>query len=148
MKKKSLLLTAVATLGLTAATMAQSNCNLINSATFNVPPSTQTVLQGSVLRMLNSTFNQVDTNQWNYIAWVKTSTNAGKIYKNGNLVFNGNFQNVSYSYSRLDLGAEFFTSYGNWFNGLIDEVRISNTERSATDIQNYFNSNLPFNKNS
>ena len=145
MKKTKLLLTTLTTLGLTAATMSQSNCDLINSATFNVPPSTQTVLQGSVLRMLNSTFNQVDTNQWNYIAWVKTSTNAGKIYKNGNLVFNGNFQNGSYSYSRLDLGAEFFTSYGNWFNGLIDEVRISNTERSATDIQNYFNSNLPFN---
>jgi hypothetical protein len=144
MKKKILLLISVITLGTTAETTAQVNCNLINSATFSVPPSSQTVLQGSVLRMLNSTFNQVDTNQWNYIAWVKTSTNAGKIYKNGNLVFSGNFQNLSYSYSRLDLGAESYLSWVNWFKGMIDEVRISNTERSAIDIQNYFSSNLPF----
>ena len=144
MNFKSTLLTAAAMLGLTAATIAQSNCDLINSATFNVPPSTQTVLQGSLLRMINSTFNQVDTNQWNYIAWVKTSTNGGKIYKNGNLVFSGNFQNQFYSWSRLDIGAEFFTSYNGWFNGWIDEIRISNIERTSTEISNHYLANSPF----
>lgn len=141
---KSLLLTAVSTLGLAASTMAQNNCGLISSATFNVAPTTQTVLQGDVLRMTNSTFNQIDTNQWNYIAWVKTSANGGKIYKNGNLVFSGNFDNLSYSYVRLDLGAEYYLSYGGWYNGLIDEVRISSVERSEMDIQNYYNGNQPF----
>jgi hypothetical protein len=144
MKTKSLLLTVIASLGLAASTMAQSNCNLINSATFSTPSTTQTVLQGSVLRMINGIFNPVDINQWNYIVWVKTSTNGGKIYKNGNLVFSGSFQNTSYSYSRLDLGAEFYTSYGNFYDGLIDEVRISNIERTSNEIQNYYNSNQPF----
>jgi hypothetical protein len=124
--------------------MAQNNCNLIDSITLNVPQVSQTLLQGSVLRMTSSTFNSIDTNQWNYIVWVKTSANEGKIYKNGNLVFSGNFQNTNYLYNRLDLGAEFYTSYGNYFNGLIDEVRISNTERSLLEIQNYYNSNMPF----
>jgi hypothetical protein len=120
------------------------NCNLINSATFTVPNATQNSIQGSVLRMLNSSFNSVDLNQWNYIVWVKTASNGGKIYKNGNLVFSGNFDNLQYVYNRLDLGAEFFTSYGGFFNGLIDEVRISNIERTPSQISSYYNSNLPF----
>jgi hypothetical protein len=120
------------------------NCNLINSATFTVPNATQNTIQGSVLRMLNSNFTSLDLNQWNYIVWVKTSSNGGKIYKNGNLVFSGNFDNLQYVYNRLDLGAEFFTSYGGFFNGLIDEVRISNIERTPSQISSYYNSNLPF----
>ncbi len=141
---KCLLFTVVAILALSFTTSAQNNCGLISSATFNVTPTTQTVLEGSVLRMINSTFTQVDTNAWNYIVWVKTSSNGGKIYKNGNLVFDGNFQNQTYLYNRLDLGAEFFAAWGNFFNGKIDEVRISNIERSATEISNYYSQNQPF----
>ena len=84
MKKKSLLLTA-ATLGLTAATMAQSNCNLINSATFNVPNGTQTV-QGFSIACVNNNNppNNAATNvnvslpigQWSYVALTKSSTRS------------------------------------------------------------------------
>lgn len=101
-------------------------------------------LQGSVGRMINSTLNDIDDNQWNYIVWVKTSSRGGKIYKNGILVFSGTFENVAYYYSRLDLGAEFYTSYENHFKGWIDEVRISNTERSQSEINNYYIGNQPF----
>ena len=139
---KKILLIILSSLG--SLTFSQ-NCDLINSATFSVPAANQNVLQGSVLRMTNSIFNQVDNNQWNYIVWVKTSSNAGKIYKNGVLVFSGAFQNTNYSYSRLDIGAELFTSWGNFYKGLVDEVRISNTERSQSEISNYYASNLPFN---
>jgi hypothetical protein len=121
------------------------SCDLINSATFSVPAANQNVMQGSVLRMTNSTFNQVDNNQWNYIVWVKTSTNGGKIYKNGVLVFSGSFENLTYNYSRLDIGAENYVGWGSYFKGLVDEVRLSNIERTQTEISNYYLSNQPFN---
>ena len=97
MKKKNLLLTAVATLGLTAATMAQSNCNLINTATFNVPNGTQT-LQGFSLACVNNNNppNNAGTNvnvslplnQWSYVALTKSSTNTCNLYLNNVIIQN------------------------------------------------------------
>ena len=144
MKIKNLLFSAITIFGFLVYNYSQ-NCDLINSATFSVPAANQNVMQGSVLRMTNSTFNQIDNNQWNYIVWVKTSSNGGKIYKNGVLVFSGSFENTTYNYSRLDVGAEFFTNYTGYFKGLVDEVRLSNIERSQSQIANYYQSNQPFN---
>ena len=79
MKKKSLLLTAVATLGLTAATMAQSNCDLINSATFTVPNTNQTILENTFTVVQNNTC-VLDTGQWIYIAYTKNANNVAKLY--------------------------------------------------------------------
>ncbi len=143
MKKKSLLLTAVATLGLTAATMAQSNCDLINSATFNV--------QDSVLQLNGWTnylgspppFNQIPNNQWTYVAITKNGS-SGQIYFDGNLIYSGTWQSLNYVWNRLDIGAGYFTSYGSYFKGYIDEVRISNIVRTSSQISNSFNSNQPF----
>jgi hypothetical protein len=124
-------------------TYAQNPCNLINSVTLNAPTANQITSTGYVLR-LTSPRVIVDTSQWNYFAIVKDGSNGGKIYKNGQLVSTGTWGNFSYSWNRLDLGAEFFTSYGGWFNGWIDEVRISNRERTATEISNHFNSSTNF----
>lgn len=154
MKKKSLLLTAVATLGLTAATMAQSNCNLINSATFNVPNGTQTV-QGFSIACVNNNNppNNAGTNvnvslpigQWSYVALTKSSTNACNLYLNGQNIFSGNYANISYTWSKLILGAQLHGgAYSNYFNGSIDEVRISNSVRTPVEISNNFNANTPF----
>jgi hypothetical protein len=109
----------------------------------NAPTTNQITSTGYVLR-LTSPRVIVDTSQWNYFAIVKDGSNGGKIYKNGQLVSTGAWGNFSYSWNRLDLGAEFFTSYSAWFNGWIDEVRISNRERTATEISNHFNSNTNF----
>jgi hypothetical protein len=147
MKKKSLLLTAVATLGLTAATMAQSNCDLINSATFSVPNNNVIGSFGHVPYVtdtINPFYMPLDISQWQYVAITKDNSNQAKIYKNGQLVFQGNYANVSYFWNRLDLGAVFYTSYGGWFNGFIDEIRLSNTVRTTNDIASYYNSNAPF----
>ncbi len=124
--------------------IAQNPCNLLNSVTLNAPNGTQTVLNGYVLRMTSPQIT-VDTNQWNYIAIIKDGANGGKIYKNGQLAATGTFQSVNYSWTRLDIGAGFFTSYEGWFNGWIDEVRISNIERTASEISNNFSSNSPLN---
>jgi len=122
---------------------AQVPCNLINSVTLNAPTANQITSTGFVLR-LTSPRVTVDTSQWNYFAVVKDGSNGGKIYKNGQLVSTGTFGNSSYSWSRFDLGAEFYLYYAGWFNGWIDEVRISNRERTAVEISNHFNSNTNF----
>ncbi len=147
-------MTAVATLGLTAATMAQSNCNLINSATFNVPNGTQT-LQGFAIECVNNNNppNNAATNvnvslpigQWSYVALTKSSTNACNLYLNGQNIFSGNYANISYIWSNLILGAQLFGgAYSYYFNGSIDEVRISNSVRTPVEISNNFNANSPF----
>jgi hypothetical protein len=154
MKTKSLLLTALATLGLTAASLAQNNCDLINSATFSVPSGTQT-LQGFHLPCVNNNNppNNAGTNvnvslplnQWSYVALTKSSTNACNLYLNGQTIFTGSYANISYSWSKLILGAQLFGgSYSNYFNGYIDEVRISNSVRTAAEISNYYNSSSAF----
>ena len=107
----------------------------------NLAPTSE--YMGSVPYVSNSNF-PVDVSQWQYIAISKGPNNQAKIYKNGQLVYQGNYANTFYSWSRIDLGAVFYTSYGAWFNGDIDEVRLSNSVRSDAEILNNFNSNSPF----
>jgi hypothetical protein len=140
---KKLLFSLLPAMFFSAFLIAQNPCNLINSVTLNAPTTNQITSTGYVLR-LTSPRVSVDTSQWNYFAIVKDGSNGGKIYKNGQLVSTGAWGNFSYSWNRLDLGAEFFTYYSAWFNGWIDEVRISNRERTATEISNHFNSNTNF----
>jgi len=143
MKKKNLLMTAVATLGLTTATMAQNNCDLINSATFTVPNTNQTTLENTFTVVQNNTC-VLDTGQWIYVAYTKNTNNVAKLYKNGVLQATGNYLSLNYFWNRIDIGAEFYTTYCCWFNGRLDEMRVSNSERTGTEILNHFNSNSPF----
>jgi hypothetical protein len=143
MKKKSLLLTAVATLGLTAATMAQSNCDLINSATFTTQDSVLTLNGWTNYLGSPPPSNPIPNNQWTYVAITKNG-NSGQIYFDGNLIYTGTWQSLNYVWNRLDIGAGYFTSYGSYFKGYIDEVRISNIVRTSNQISNSFNSNQPF----
>jgi hypothetical protein len=148
-KMRKSLFTAVAVgLGLTAKMMAQNNCNLINSITLNVPSNNYPQLVGGVPYLSDSDttfFCPLNLNQWNYIAITKDNNNVGKVYKNGQLIYQGTYVNTFYSWSRLDLGAVYYTGYGGWFNGFIDEVRLSNTVRTSQEIENHFLSNLEFN---
>lgn len=119
---------------------------IITFSTFTFSQSTV----GSVTNLLDANNSNcvLDIDNWSYIVFTKDINNEGKLYKNGQLIYSGTWANINYSWSRLDLGAVFYTSYNGWFNGLIDEVRISNTIRTPTEILNYFNSNLPFSSDS
>ena len=128
-------------------------CNLINSATFNVP--SQTTNLGFSVSCVNNNNppNNAGTlvnvpiplNQWSYIALTKSSTNLCNLYLNGTLIFTGNYANISYSWSKLIIGSQLSGGvYANFFNGSIDELKVSNSVRTASEILNYFNSNLPF----
>lgn len=145
---KNLFLTTLATLALTTTAIAQRNFNLINSATFKVPIDTVIGSYGHVPYVedsINPIYMPLDIQQWQYIAITKDNANQAKIFKNGQLVFQGNYADVTYSWSRLDIGAVYYTSYYSWFNGMIDEFRISNIVRSDSTILNQYNSNSAFN---
>jgi len=135
-KKKHLLLTAVASIGLTTATMAQQTLlgfNLACVNNTNPPGNTATAVNVSL-----------PVSQWSYIALTKSSTNQCNLYLNGQNIFIGNYANITYTWIKLILGAQLQLNYSNYFDGSIDEVRVSNSVRSAADISNYFSTNSPF----
>jgi hypothetical protein len=146
MKKKILLLISVVTLGFTAETTAQVNCNLINSVTLNAQQTQSSVTNTGVYYLPNSTGIISDTTQWHYIALTKSGS-TGCFYVDGTLVTNSNFTNVPFIWNSLLLGATqgcvTCIPVPN-FNGLIDEVRISNVARTANSISSSYSSNIPF----
>ena len=146
MRRKSLLLTAVATLGLSAVTMAQNNCDLINSVTINAQPTQSVQPTMEVGYLMSPTQVITDTAVWHYVALTK-SNSTGSFYVDGNLIYSGNFASNPYIWNSLLFGASqgcVSCSPVPTFNGILDEVRISNTARSASVISNYYLSNIPF----
>lgn len=88
-----------------------------------------------------------NTANWYYIAVTKSSANVGSIYINGNLAYQGNtFDNVAYNHSTLNIAAGYYTNWGNYLKASVDEIRVSNVVRSATEINNYWTSNQQFSK--
>jgi hypothetical protein len=147
MKNKSLLLTAFAIIGLTVATMAQNNCNLINSVTINA--SGEKTLGAITYGGPNGVFSTwincpLLTQKWNYVAYTKDLNNNYSFYINGNLVKTGQYQNLPYSWGSLRLGTDIPSNPNSFFNGKIDELKISNIVRSISDINTYYSQNLPF----
>ena len=114
-----------------------------NEVSFALPNSNQTILKNTFTVVQNNTCI-LDTGQWIYIAYTKNANNVAKLYKNGVLQATGNYMSLNYSWNRIDIGAEFYTSYCCWFKGRLDEVRISNSVRTSTEISNHYNSNSPF----
>lgn len=129
----------------TQEALAQGNCDLITSATLSVSggPSFVGVAPYILVNGLNDVPFAINEQQWQYIAITKDGQNQGKVYLNGQLVIQGDYANVSYSWNRIDLGAVFFTGWGGWFNGQIDEVRMSNVVRTGASILASYNSNAP-----
>jgi hypothetical protein len=132
-------------LGTLLSASAQSNCKLVNSSTYSVPNSTK-VVQSNGLNAVPNHSCSMDTGKWIYIAYSKNSNNVAKLYMNGILQDTGIYLKLSYSWSRIDIGASFFTSYRQWYNGLFDELRVSNVERTSNEIQSHFNNNSAFSK--
>lgn len=133
---------------------SQNNCNLIDSATFYVPVKNQT-LQGFYVASVNNNNppNNLGTQvnielpvgQWSYVTITKSSTNECKLFLNGVNIFTGNYASISYNWNKLILGSQLSGGvYSNFFEGSIDEVRISNIVRSDTEILNHYTSKIPF----
>ncbi len=123
---------------------------LIQSGTFVVDNSV-TVDQGiGVTRLLDIPTQDsalrpsLEASVWHYIVFTKAADRSGKIYIDGQLVADGIFLDVAYSFSSLYIACSYYTSWRNFFNGWIDEMRVSNTIRSGTEISNAYLSDQPF----
>jgi hypothetical protein len=103
---------------------------------------------GNVCNIPQANNISLDLNQWQYIAITKGSNNQATVYKNGALVYSGSWSNISYTWSRLTLGCVYYTNDNSFFQGQIDEVRLSNTVRTASEISTYYNSNSTFTSDS
>ena len=99
------------------------------------------------LNLTTSTSANLSLQDWQYITITKDNSNNGKLYKNGQLIYSGSYLNLTYTWSKLILGAVFYTTYNGFFKGWIDEVRMSNTVLSAQDVLNNYNANQAFTSN-
>ena len=132
---------AIAVIALSLNSIAQNNCNITLTA------DTSHVFHSGVgMSYLGapSIAPIIDTTQWHYMAITKASNLHGQIYLDGQLIVDTLFYNLSYNYSTLYLAASYFSSFGGYFNGHIDEFRMSNTIRTTAEVQSYYSSNLPF----
>ena len=123
-------------------------CNIIGNITLNVTDTNATVVIDTVMRMSIMRYNQAvisnsDMLGWTFIAVTKSGTN-GKIYINGNLESSGAWQNVGYNLYDIYIGRDQY--YGNqYFKGWLDELLISNYEKSASEILSDYNSTSQLN---
>lgn len=141
MKNKLLFLTICFILS--AQTIMAQQTKTVNSALLQ---STRTVV-GYLQSSINPQYQSIGDNTiWHYIAVTKNGLN-GKIYLDGNLLTDSTYSNEPFIWNSLLLGATqacVFCAPAPDFFGQIDDLRISNTERSSSQISSYYNSNQPF----
>lgn len=121
-------------------------CPLITSITLNAQQTQSSVTNTVVGYLPNSTKIISDTTQWHYIALTKSGT-TGNFYFDGALVTSSSFANNPYIWNSLLLGATqgcVSCSPVADFNGLIDEVRVSNIARTSSNIATAYSANIPF----
>ena len=141
---KNLLFTALLFLTLTGLTVAQQKYEATNKSNLLADSSTS---ETQIISMSRSNLlSSLNPDQWNYIAITKSSDLIGKMYINGVLISTGSWENQDYWYSSLFIGASYYTSWGSYYKGYLDEFRMSNVVRSADEIARYYSSNQPFTK--
>jgi len=140
--KQLILITFSTLLGL--GVNAQTNCGLINEITLKGDTNKRINQFVNVIRLNDSISNDriqvpIDTNTWHHFALVKKADRTGIIYINGIKQAQGEFMDSSYFYNKLYIGAGFVSSWGDFFNGWIDELRVSNKVRSDSEISSSAN---------
>lgn len=145
MKKTFLLIFMVVLYQITAK--GQNPCNLINSVTLNASSNqmlgaiTYGGPNGVISNWSGCDFLQQN---WSYIAYTKDQNNNYSLFINGVLVKSGTYQNLPYSWPSVRIGTDLPTSSASYFNGKVDDLRISNRVRTLNEIQTHYNLNAPF----
>ena len=85
-----------------------------------------------------STSGDIDDNAWHYVVGIYNGTEA-QLYVDGTSVSLGSELGVGNPTENGVLRIADFTIYGYYLNGTIDEIRISNTTRSAGWIKTSYN---------
>ena len=100
-------------------------------------------LDGSSYQYWSATLNPV-VDTWYYLTVVWQANHIPKFYINGQLVPTSRTGTIPSIYNNtgapLDIGRSTYSTDNRYFDGVIDEVRISNVSRSASWIQTCFNS--------
>ena len=111
--------------------------------TFSVGPSYKLVyISGGTNANISSSNNVVTPGQWTHVAFV-LSNGTGYFYANGVQVGTGNLSTVNTPTGNTNLRFGERVAGGSIpFDGIIDEVRIWNVARTATEIANSMNSEM------
>jgi hypothetical protein len=91
--------------------------------------------------VLEYNFNSTD---WYYVAFTKPSSGSGAFYINGEFVGSINWASMAYDHSILNIGASFFSSFSGYFSGTIDELRVTNKIKDASDLKAHFDTDAAF----
>jgi len=86
---------------------------------------------------------ELPNREWVYVAITRGANNEANLYINGELLNAAKYQNNTYNFNRIDLGAVFYTSYHSFFKGWIDELKVSNIVQPASYFANNFKNNNP-----
>lgn len=81
---------------------------------------------------LTSNNGDIETGKWNHVAVTRDASNKSTIYKNGVAIATGSQTGDFSGGTNLALGAIY--SGGEYFAGVLDEVRISNTARLPAEF--------------
>lgn len=126
-------------------------CDLIKKSCFSVEPKNKTslLLEPAMSYTNTNKFQrslskfEVPTGVWTHVAIVKKDTSI-YLYKNGTFIDSTSYlKGFSYSWSKLILGASYYTGYIRYFKGQMDDIRYSDQVRNASEIYSNYISNQP-----
>ena len=89
--------------------------------------------------------NQIESNTWYHLVFVKSSTDGVILYKNGSAIITRSSDTGDIALSTITatdanrIGSYKTTSESNWFNGNIDQVRIFNKAISSSEVTSLYN---------
>ncbi len=88
--------------------------------------------------------NKLYPNNWYYIAVTRSVYSlTWQLYINGVLKNSVPAENAAYNLYTLSIGYNNWGGPNSFYNGIMDELRISNIVRSASEISTHYNSNQP-----
>jgi hypothetical protein len=91
---------------------------------------------------LKPPFHTITVREWHHFAITKDSL-LGSIYLDGKLMNPIHWVNHPYDWTRVDLGAQYYTFYSGFFTGKIDNLRITKTIKTAEEIYQDATQNAP-----
>ncbi|MES2566543.1 MAG: LamG-like jellyroll fold domain-containing protein [Bacteroidota bacterium] len=103
------------------------------------------IWQGGPTEFISSSGIDYADGNWHHIAHVIGASVGGqKVYVDGLLVASGSFASSAFNWNnKVLLGFSAAVSTNNYFNGLIDNVRLWNVTRTQCEINTYMNCEIP-----
>jgi len=88
-------------------------------------------------------FNSSD---WYHIAYTKVRDGQGGIFINGDSIGPITWRNHPFNHNKLNIAAAYYIGYYDFFEGSIDEIKVSYGIKTEAELKSYINSNQQFEK--